>query len=242
MRKGYRITFWLVGSGLLLILAIGFLSVMYLGSKAAAPMAKNMEMERESPKIARRVENIFEDVDHALGQMRFGNAAFNAPTAMKLSDTASIQLLLSLVTPIEELKGMVEGHGIKEGVRIKVSNRMEARLTGANFSITAVTPEAQAVSNNTTTEWKWEIKPISKGVQNLHLTLSALIDVDGSTTPRSIRTFDKTIVVEVTWRQKVSQFIEKNWQWLWAVMLAPLGGWIWKRRKVSTSNKILNNS
>jgi hypothetical protein len=178
-------------------------------------------------------EKSLEAVDRILDKMQFGNIAFNVPSAMNLRDTASIQLMLSLITPTEELKKMIEAEGLKEGARIRVSDRMEARLSGPNFSITAVTREVQAVSSHAITEWKWDIKPVNEGKQYLHLTLSALIKVDGESTPRAIRTFDKVIDVNVTWQQKVSLFFKSDWQWLWAAVLVPLGGWVWKRRKAS---------
>lgn len=238
MRKGYKMLLWLFAGGLLLILVIGILSVSFVGMEAKVISTTSMH----TPHISTPPNNPFDSVDRALEKMRFGNIAFNLPAAMNLRDTASIQLLLSLVTPTEELKKMIEAEGLKEGGRIQVSNRMEARLSGSNFSITAVTPEVQAVSHNVTTEWKWDIKPVSEGKQHLHLTLSALINVDGASTPRAIRVFDKTIEVEVTWRQKISLFIENNWQWLWAVVLVPLAGWLWKRRKASPSNGTPDNS
>jgi hypothetical protein len=108
---------------------------------------------------------------------------------------------------------------------------MEARLSGPNFAITAITPEIQAVSRSEITEWKWEVKPSSDGRHYLHLTLSALLRVDGTPTPRAIRTFDKVIEVEVEWHQRVGSFFEKNWQWLWAAILVPVVGWLWKRKK-----------
>lgn len=163
--------------------------------------------------------------------MSSANIAFNAPQTLNLSDTTQIQLLLSLKKSVEELKREVTSAGSVEGASVKVANRMEARLSGPNFQITAITDEEQAIGANDTVEWKWEIKPLATGRQNLHLTLTAIFKVDGAITRRSIRTFDNTIQVEVTGRQMVLDFIKKNWQWLWAAVLVPLGGWLWKRRK-----------
>jgi hypothetical protein len=128
---------------------------------------------------------------------------------------------------------MIEAAGEKEGARMRVSDRIEARLSGPNFAITAIAPEIQAVSRSDITEWKWEVKPGSDGHHYLHLTLSALLSVDGASTPRPIRTFDKVIEVEVAWHQRVGSFFEKNWQWLWAAVLVPIVGWLWKRKKGS---------
>jgi hypothetical protein len=170
-------------------------------------------------------------VDRILVRMPFGSIAFNTPRSMNLYSKALIQLLLDIKTPIEELKQYVKAEGEKAGERIRVSNRMAARLTGPNFAITAITQETQAVSGAEMTEWKWEIKPKNAGSQFLHLTLSAILNVEGADTPRTIRTFDKIIEVEVTWNQKVTGFIRKNWQWLWAAVLVPIAGWLWKKKK-----------
>ena len=75
--------------------------------------------------------------------------------------------------------------------------------------------------------------PTTSGKHNLHLTLTALFSVDGESTRKTIRTFDKTIEIEVTPAQLVLKFLENNWQWLWAAILLPIVGWGWKLRKAS---------
>ena len=175
-------------------------------------------------------------VDRILEELAFGNIAFNAPHTMNLDDTAIIQLLLGLAMPTDTLQQMIEAVGDTEGDRIRVSDRMEARLSGPNFAITAVTPEVQAVMQTDITEWKWDVKPLSVGLQRLHLTLSVLINDDGVSTARAIRTFHKEIEVEVTLGQQVGSFIRNNFQWLWAAILLPVGGWLWARKKTSKTN------
>jgi hypothetical protein len=113
---------------------------------------------------------------------------------------------------------------------------MEARLSGYMFQITAITPEIQAVSKRQQTEWKWEIDPKEEGKHRLHLTLTALLEIDGHSTPRAIRTFDKIIEVNVTATQKIGLFFKNNWQWLWAAILVPVAGWLWKRKKKQLTN------
>lgn len=170
-------------------------------------------------------------VDHFLASMKSANLAFNSPQTINLNDTAQIQLLLSLNKSIEDLQREINSSvsGPREGASIKVANRMEARLTGPNFQITAITTEEQAIGANDTVEWRWEIKPLTTGRHNLHLTLTAIFNVDGSTTRRSLRTFDKSIEVEVTTRQIAIDFIEKYWQWILVAVLWPIASWIWKR-------------
>jgi hypothetical protein len=60
--------------------------------------------------------------------------------------------------------------------------------------------------------------------------LSALLNVDGASTPRAIRTFDGMVEVGVAWPRRMSFFVQGNWRWSWAVLLAPLVGWGWNKR------------
>ena len=92
-------------------------------------------------------------------------------------------------------------------------------------------PQVQAVSQTVMTEWKWEIEPTKVGPQRLHLTLSALLTVNGERTPRVIRSFEHAIEVHVTWRQNLAGFIGQNWQWLWTAILIPVVGWVVQKRR-----------
>jgi hypothetical protein len=161
--------------------------------------------------------------------MAWGNISFNSPEKINLNDTPQIQLLLSLQKSIDELRAEITAAGVREGATIRVSNRMEARLTGPNFRITAITPEEQAVGSTGTVEWKWQIAPTASGRHSLHLTLTAMLNVDGATTRSAIRTFDKVIDVQVTTGQWFTEFFKENWEWLWAAIFLPIAGWLWNR-------------
>ena len=108
---------------------------------------------------------------------------------------------------------------------------MEARLTGQGFKITAVTPERQAVSGSEVTMWKWDVEPIEAGRQRLHLTLSATLDVRGTSSDRTVRTFERTLAIDVSLSDRMSKFVGDNWQWLWTAILLPVGAWYVNRRK-----------
>lgn len=172
-------------------------------------------------------------VDRLLQKMASGAIAFNTPSELNIKDSYEIQLILSTNETIEEIKQSITEEGEREGAKIKISNRMEARLSGYMFQITALTPEAQAISKNQKTEWKWEIQPKEEGQHKLHLTLTALLDINGHSTSRSIQTFSKTIKVNVTTPQRFETFFKNNWQWLWAAILVPVTGLLLKRRKSS---------
>jgi len=177
-------------------------------------------------------------IDNYLASMASANIAFNVPQTINLYETALVQLKLSLQKSIDELREALTAEGKREGAIVKVSKKMEARLSGPNFQITAITSEEQAVGSIGEVEWKWEIKPTTSGTHNLHLTLTALFSVDGESARKTMRTFDKTIEIEVTPAQLALKFLENNWQWLWAAILVPIAGWrwkLWKSRKNSTS-------
>jgi hypothetical protein len=169
-------------------------------------------------------------VDRVLGQLNLGNIAFNAPRTMEMEKAQNVQLVLSLEQSIEELKASIQALGTKEGARISVSDRMQASLSGLAFDIVAITPDEQAIASKGITSWQWEVVPKKEGSQRLYLSLTALFDVNGKDTKRSIKTFEKVIEVEVTPFQRARLFISGNWQWLWATFIAPVGFWLWKRR------------
>lgn len=192
----------------------------------SAPIEKSMPPVSPSPPASP-----LGSVDQILASMEWANIAFNSPQKLNLKETAEVQLLLSLRKTMDELRTEITAAGEREGAKVKVSNRMQARLSGVDFQIVAITDEEQAVGATDTVEWKWEIKPLAAGRHSLHLTLTALFSVDGATTRRAVRTFDKTIEVKVSAGQLASDFFGKNWQWLWAAILLPIAGWLWKRWK-----------
>jgi hypothetical protein len=161
-------------------------------------------------------------VDRIIQAMDWGNVAYNVPRSIRLGATEEIQLLLSLQQSLKDLQHDVTAAGEVEGARVQVSNVMKASLSGSDFQIEVISPETQAISSTGTTEWKWEIRPKTAGEHQVHLVLSALFEVDGVSAARPIKTYDRTITIEVTPGYQVRDFIRRNWQWLWAAVLVPL--------------------
>lgn len=175
-------------------------------------------------------------IDSLLNEMEIGAIAFNAPTNINIDGAPVVQLILSHAETVEKLKQSISEAGKRVGAEIRVSDVMEAHLTGHMFEITAITDEKQAISEQQQTEWKWQIHPKEVGKHKLYLTLTAILVIDGRRTPRAIETFDSVIEVNVTATQKISLFLKNNWQWLWAALLAPIVGWLWRRRKTQLAN------
>jgi hypothetical protein len=170
-------------------------------------------------------------VDQSVRQLDWGNIAFNAPSSMRYAQPQDVELLLSPTLSVADLEAQLQQKVGAEAARLQISNRMEAQLTGRGFAIEALTPDLQAVTSQQITRWKWEVTPKEHGPQTLHLALSAHIDVAGRDAPLVARTFDRDIQVDITIPQRVSGFIQKNWQWLWAAIVVPIAGYLWKRRR-----------
>jgi hypothetical protein len=170
-------------------------------------------------------------VDESVRQLDWGNIAFNAPASMRYAQPQIVELLLSPSLSVADLQAQLQQKVGVESARAQISNRMEAQLTGSGFGIEAQMPDLQAVTSQQATRWTWKVTPTGHGPQTLHLTLSAHIDVAGRDAPLVVRTFDRDIQVSITIPQRVSGFIQKNWQWLWAAIVLPIAGYLWRRRK-----------
>lgn len=119
------------------------------------------------------------------------NIAFNTPDQINLGEHQVIKLLLDLRRPAKELERELHEAGKTATATIKISDTVEARLSGAAFDIRPITPELQSVSADETTEWLWEVTPKQEGQHRLFLT------VNNIQRKRSIRTFDRIIEVRV---------------------------------------------
>ena len=183
------------------------------------------------PPISEPQPNSVELMDQIFRELDWGNIAFNAPATMRYAQPQPVELLLSPSLSVADLQAKIHQKVGAESAHIRVSNSMEAQLTGTGFTIQALRPGLQAVTSEQITRWKWEVTPTEHGRQTLHLTLSAHIDVAGRDTPLVVQTFHREIQVNITVPQRVSGFIQNNWQWLWAAIVVPIAGFLWNRRK-----------
>jgi hypothetical protein len=200
----------------------------------------SFEEQRASEDVAQQVAEpdnsparLFNRVDSVLEQLPTASVAFSTPEKLDLREETEVELLLSLQHSVEQLKRRVAAVG-RGGAKVRISDEMEARLTGLGFEIEAVTSERQIVSRSRVTEWKWVVEPTRTGVLHLHLTLTALVTVNGERSARSIRTFERTLTIRVTWQDRVTGFLAGNWQWLWTAIAVPVALWVIRRRRRET--------
>jgi hypothetical protein len=184
----------------------------------------------------RRAEPTSSEIDQILKSLDLGTIAFNTPKSMSLIDAKKVELLLSTSLSDEALRNAVAQHNVEgkiEVEEIKISDQMEANLTGDGFQITEVLPARRPISKAGPTEWTWDVRALKEGTLRLHLTLNALVTVKGNQQLYPIRTFDKDYVVSVGMTEKVVSFAKDNWKWLWTTLGVPLGAWLLKRKRKS---------
>jgi hypothetical protein len=170
-------------------------------------------------------------IDSAIENLPIGRIEFNTPPTLKLGETATIHLVLSLRETHEQLRGRISEIGETAGGEVRVSDDMEAKLLSAQFEIKPLGDERKPVSAEDTTEWFWQIKPIETGVLELRITLSAFVRVAGEEKKREIKVFSKKLEIRVTWLDRASAFVGGNWQWLWTTIAVPAAAWMIARRR-----------
>jgi len=183
---------------------------------------------------AKFVESKTSSVDVIAHRLQLGNIAFNAPQSIPVDENATIELLLGINQTIEELKRELEievtaNHlsGFIDVGQIRVSPTiMQAKLEGSSFTIKPLTPEEQIVSQDSRTEWDWEVIPKQAGKNTIYLTINAKLPIEGSPAYKTMRTFKKEITVDSTLPKQALSFGKENWQWLWTALLVPLGTWM----------------
>jgi hypothetical protein len=173
--------------------------------------------------------------DHVLARLGRGNIAFNTPESMSYGETKTIQLLLDASKSGVELMQDLMEEGLRWHAEVRTSDEMEADLTGDAFEITRIPKTAsarQALSLREVTEWRWDIRAKRFSSQRLHLSLDAIVKINGKElAPRHIRVFDKDIEVRVTDLHSAALLAEDNWQVTAAISTGILGviGWLFKR-------------
>lgn len=73
---------------------------------------------------------------------------------------------------------------------------MRAELRGFGFEITPSGSTEQLVDADMDTTWGWEVRPVDAGMQRLTVTLTAILNLEGSDGMRDVATFHRDVQVE----------------------------------------------
>jgi hypothetical protein len=176
-----------------------------------------------------------DEVAEAVAKLPVATVAFNTPNELSRGETATIKLLLSPATiSITDLEDRVDKAGEKSGAHVKYSRVMEATLASEDFDVTPLSPQQQFVAAGQETEWLWQIKPKQTGKLHLFLTLNAIIEVGDQTNAYKVKTFSRTLTINVSLGTHVRDFVKGNWQWLWTAVLVPVGLWFYRQKTKPT--------
>jgi hypothetical protein len=155
-----------------------------------------------------------------LGQMGIATVTFGIPIEANIDDTIPAEVIITPKDIKQSVKNSVLPLELQEV--IKTTEIMTVRLKSADFEITNITPEKQLLLKDESTVWQWRLQPLEPGVGIVTLSINALIQGNNNhEIQRHIKTLEKSIKVNITEKQKVANFIENNWQWLWSVILIP---------------------
>lgn len=172
-----------------------------------------------------------EHADAVLEQLTLAGIAFVIPESANIEDAISAQLLIDINKTEAELADALTVEGQQFTGKVAISKIVVAELHAPDFEVTQITPAQQAISETQPTEWLWTLTPKSVGTHSIYLTINAVVSVDDIKVERSIKTFAKTVKIEITRKQVVYAWISDNWEWAWSTLLVPLAAWLWSRRK-----------
>lgn len=174
-----------------------------------------------------------EGIDAWLAALPTEALVFNTPPRILYGEQVELRLI---VQPGEEgaaLQATFEASrkasqsGEVQVAEARMSEEVGATLVSPGLAVTALTPERQFVSRVEPTEWRWAVQGSAEGQHELTLSLYAILPEH--TSVRVLKTFERSLDVEVPPRQAALGFVKDNWEWMWTFLLAPIGGWAWSR-------------
>ena len=150
-------------------------------------------------------------IDEAIKNLPLGRVICEPSEEMKVGVAELVEVCIT-ENMTENLTRELEGHGVVEV--IKVSKEMDVCLTGDNFDIALqndVGPLLRKPGEDTC--WKFKVTPLKSGIQTLHLTVYAIINIQGYDAKKvKYEVGDWDIKVKVNPPYTIMRFIESYWQ------------------------------
>jgi hypothetical protein len=189
-----------------------------------------------APTAAATPINLQNQLDTILKALPWGNIAYEVKNKVPLHSESKATLVIWPTKTQQELESearakMAQNHDLDARVaHVQISPRMRATLTATDAAALTITPVSvdgiQGVSFETETTWFWTVRANKGGKHSVMFTLEALLLIDGTSTPKSVKTYTDAIEVSVTTGDRIWDFLEKYWQWVVATIVIPLGGFL----------------
>ena len=176
-----------------------------------------------SPPTQTGGENL-ESVDNILTQSMTAAIAFNAPPAMKLNETAAIELAIDPVISEEKIAQQIEAEGQIQTGTLLVTPLTKVTLIAQDGQAFDIQPlhdsEIQPVDDREgTTTWQWQVTAKKSGLQTLTIVVYRLIQFQGENYWRQVESYRADINVEVALQQRLFSF---DWKWLIGLLLTSI--------------------
>ncbi|MBZ5655748.1 MAG: hypothetical protein LAO56_10790 [Acidobacteriia bacterium] len=168
--------------------------------------------------------------DIVRGQLTNGQIAFQPPQIMQEGKSETIQVRISRGLNQQITQGLTRA-GETQPVtvqNINVAPRMTVKLQGPDFTITPLTADEQAITEQDFTTWEWAVQPLHSGLHDLYLSVGVTLRVGDKDATKFYPVYDKKISVRVDRMYEAKGFVSTNWQWLTVTILIPLLGIVWK--------------
>lgn len=168
------------------------------GEEMAAATAPPEAVDIDDPNVTAAVSESFIDklktvpVAHETPRSAEYKRAFDVTFAIDATGDA---------TAVDALPG----RGVVEEGTARVSDRVEVRLSGAAFNITATSPPVQSLSPLTENTWRWSVSALSAGDHDLTFEIFA-VDADEIV---PLRTYRDTVTVRVSGLNRAIAFADQ---------------------------------
>jgi hypothetical protein len=169
--------------------------------------------------------------------IREGYIGFNVPGEMKQGEEQRITIRIATDSP-DKLGKDLAGEPAFKRDSLTVAPYMTVKLKAKDseaFEIVSQSPEDQFVGSDTFTEWRFDVKPLKSGLQELDLMVGVRIKDAGSQEIRFEPSYDRKLNVKVDAVWVITRFVSKNWKWIIGTLLLPIVGYLIKR-KLDASN------
>jgi hypothetical protein len=190
--------------------------------------------KKNQPKIPTVITPSIDYDDEFKKQLLNANTALSIPEQANITDDVRVELLISLVKEANKLALDLSESGKQFAAPVFVTRTVAVTLTAPDFEVKAVTPERQILNRTDNTTWLWTLKPKSVGKHKIDVGIVAIIKLDHEETEYQIKTFKKTVEIEITATQIIVAWFSKYWQWIVSTIVLPLLLWAYKNRKRST--------
>lgn len=172
--------------------------------------------------IARKTPELTDEEQLAasLSNLKQGNLFYKTPEKLKTGQTGHVKAQIGSNEVPDDAAGLQAGKNSAVGkAQTPISPAMRMTLKSADFDITPLSSEEQAVGGRTPTTWEWDIIPKHSGRLRLHLAATVVL----KNLSRDFTAVDREIAVEVDAVGAAEKFVGANWGWF-AATLTAIGG------------------